>query len=72
MLNVTSLIGLLEANRVFARGITYLKGKHETPTCSFGALCARAGSAAPGSIGLSTTQIADNRAVSVGQACESA
>ena len=42
MSNVTTLTGLLEANRGFAGNITYLNGEHEMSTCSFAQLHERA------------------------------
>ncbi|HET9108463.1 MAG TPA: non-ribosomal peptide synthetase [Steroidobacteraceae bacterium] len=42
MLNVTTLTGLIESNRTFARSITYLEGEHETRTVGFDELYERA------------------------------
>jgi len=42
MLNVTTLTGLIESNRTFARAITYLEGEHETRTVGFDELYERA------------------------------
>lgn len=42
MLDVTTLTGLLESNRGFARDITYVEGEHEARSCSFGELHERA------------------------------
>ena len=42
MLNVTTLSGLIEANRAFARAITYLEGERDTRTVEFGELYERA------------------------------
>ena len=42
MLNVTTLTGLIEANRAFPRAITYLEGEHETHAVGFDELHERA------------------------------
>ena len=42
MLNVTTLSGLIEANRTFPRAITYLEGERETHTVGFDELYERA------------------------------
>ena len=42
MLNVTTLDGLIEANRTFPRAITYLEGERETHTVGFDELYERA------------------------------